>query len=574
VAQTEEHVEDLVGLRARASELVGEELAARIVAWVDADPDVAARGEVAALVASGEAVELADRFGGRLEFGTAGLRGALGAGPNRMNRLVVRQAAAGLMAHLGAGARVIVGRDARHGSAEFAEDTARVVAAAGGTALILPGPHPTPLVPFAIGHLGADAGVMVTASHNPPADNGYKVYIGDGAQIVPPVDAAIAAQILDAARRPVALAEPDDPAIVRLGGEVADAYLDMVDRCRLVPDAGGARVVYTAMHGVGRDLLVAAFERAGYPPPQQVLEQVEPDPDFSTVSFPNPEEPGALDLALDLASRSGPDLVVAHDPDADRLGVAVADGAHWRALTGNDIGVLLADHILRHTTGDDRLVVTTMVSSALLSKMAEAAGVHYAETLTGFKWIVRPAIDDPSLRFVFGYEEALGYSVTDQVRDKDGITAAVVFTEMVAVLARDGLTVLERLDQLAVEHGLHVGRTWSIRFDGAAAQEKMAALMATVRSDPPTELGGLVVTRVTDLLVGGDHPPTDAVRLDLGDRGRVLIRPSGTEPKAKVYLEVVGPTAIDTVAEDRRRSTDLVDRIQHDLAARLGVTSG
>ena len=567
-------MDDLATLRTRTAALVGDELATRIADWYTADPDEVTRAELIELVDAGDVVELRDRFERRLAFGTAGLRGAIGVGPNRMNRLVVRQAAAGLVAHLGEGATVVVGHDARHGSAEFAQDTARVIAAAGGTALLLPGPHPTPLVPFAIRHLGADAGVMVTASHNPPADNGYKVYLGDGAQIVPPTDSQIAEQILRAAEAEVALSAPDDPGIVRLGDEVATAYLEMVDGCRLVPDAGGVSVVYTAMHGVGRDLLVAAFDRAGYPAPVQVAEQVEPDPDFPTVSFPNPEEPGALDLALDLARRTRPDLVLANDPDADRLGVAVPDGHGWRVLSGNEIGVLLADHILRHTEGADRLVVTTLVSSSLLSKMAAAAGVHYRETLTGFKWIVRPALDDPPLRFVFGYEEALGYAVTSAVRDKDGITAAVVFAELAAALAAEGLTVLDRLDQLAVEHGLHAGRTLSIRFDGHGAPEKMAALMATVRRTPPNELAGLSVTSVTDLAEGGALPPTDAVRLELGARARVLVRPSGTEPKAKVYLEVVEPTSADTVAGDRRNAVELLDRIQADLAGLLGVTTG
>jgi phosphomannomutase len=557
----------------RASALVGDELAGRIDLWVRSDPDPATRSEVAELVDASDAAGLADRFSGRLEFGTAGLRGALGAGPNRMNRLVVRQAAAGLVAHLGPGARVVVGRDARHGSAGFASDTARVIVAAGGTALVLPAPLPTPLVPFAIRHLGADAGVMVTASHNPPADNGYKVYLGDGAQIVPPVDTAIARHIEHAALGEVLLAPADAPGIEHLDQSIVIAYLDMVDRCRLVPEAGGVEVVYTAMHGVGRDLLVAAFDRAGFPPPVQVVEQVEPDPDFPTVGFPNPEEPGALDLALDLARRTNPAVVIAHDPDADRLGVAIPDDDDWRALTGNEIGVLLADHILGHTTGDDRLVVTTLVSSTMLGEMAAAAGVHYAETLTGFKWIVRPAVDDPSRRFVFGYEEALGYSVSPEVRDKDGITAAVLFTEMVADLRSRSLSVADRLDQLAVAHGLHVGHTWSIRFDGAGAQERMAELMTSVRARPPVELAGLVVTDVVDLLQGGDLPPTDAVRLVLGDRGRVVVRPSGTEPKAKVYIEVVERTSTESVTEDRVRARDLVARIQAGLADHLGVTT-
>jgi phosphomannomutase len=560
-----------VELRGRAAALVGEELADQIVAWLGEDPDPVTRAEVARLLEEGDAGGLGDRFGQRLEFGTAGLRGALGAGPNRMNRLVVRQAAAGLMAYLDPGARVVVGYDARHGSADFAADSARVVAAAGGTALVLPGPHPTPLVPFAVRHLGADAGVMVTASHNPPADNGYKVYVGDGSQIVPPTDAAIAACIADAARAPVPLSRPDDPAIAHLGSEIAEAYLEMVEGCRFVPDSTGVETVYTAMHGVGRDLLVAAFDRVGFPAPHQVAEQVDPDPDFSTVAFPNPEEPGALDQSIALARQVEPALVIAHDPDADRLGVAVPDGDGWRALTGNEVGALLADHILRNTDGDDRLVVTTIVSSRLLSKMASSAGVHYLDTLTGFKWIVRPALDDPSLRFVFGYEEALGYSVTPAVRDKDGITAAVVFVELAGVLAAQGKTVVDRLDELAVEHGLHSSETWSVRFDGPDAKERMAGVMSAVRDSPPAAIAGIEVTRIHDYLDGAGLPPSDAVLFALGDRGRVLVRPSGTEPKAKIYLEVITPTSAATLDVDQAEAGATIDALKDDLARHLGL---
>ncbi|HSL56916.1 MAG TPA: phospho-sugar mutase [Acidimicrobiales bacterium] len=439
-----------------------------VAAWHAADPDPDTRAEVERLVADGDLTGLRDRFGSRLSFGTAGLRGALGAGPNRMNRLVVRQAAAGLVAHVGPGARVVVGYDARHRSDDFALDTARVVAAAGGTALVLPRPLPTPVVAFAVRQLGADAGVMVTASHNPPADNGYKVYLGDGAQIVPPADAEISARILAAAEGPIALAAEDDPAIVHLGDEVLDAYLVMAAACATPGGPRRADLVYTAMHGVGRDVVHAALRRAGFAHPHDVVAQAEPDPDFSTVAFPNPEEPGALDLSLALAVEVGADAVLANDPDADRLGVAVPDAAApggWRALTGNEIGALLADHLLARSTGADRLVVTTIVSSRLLQAQAAAAGVRYAETLTGFKWIVRPGLADPSARFLFGYEEALGYAVSADVRDKDGVTAAVVFAELVAGLRAEGRTVIDRLDDLARRHGLHATDTWSIRFD-------------------------------------------------------------------------------------------------------------
>ncbi|QGG97120.1 phospho-sugar mutase [Actinomarinicola tropica] len=537
-----------------------------------ADPDPETRDELAALVAGGEVAELADRFSGTLEFGTAGLRGALGAGPMRMNRLLVQRAAAGFVDYLGQGATVVVGFDARHKSARFAEDTARVVAGAGGRALVLPGPLPTPVLAFAVLHLGADGGVMVTASHNPPADNGYKVYLGDGAQIVPPHDRVISEHIAAASRRDIPIASAASSSIERLGDEVVDAYLDVVAGCRLTEDCDPLSVVYTAMHGVGRDVLLAAFDRCGFAAPHVVAPQAEPDPDFPTVVFPNPEEPGALDLALAEAERVGADLVIANDPDADRLGVAVPtpDGG-WRALTGNEIGVLLADHILRHTEGDDRLVVTTIVSSRLLERMADAAGVRFVATLTGFKWIVRPGLEDPRARFVFGYEEALGYSVTSSVRDKDGITAAVTFVELAGALSRRGATVLDRLDELALEHGLHATETWSIRVEDLA---EIGRIMAAARGSTPPALAGHAVTGVHDYAEGGALMPTDAVEWQLDDGSRVVLRPSGTEPKAKVYLEVVDDVADGDVVAARQRAAAQLGALRTDLGAHLDVDAG
>ncbi|MBK5223073.1 MAG: phospho-sugar mutase [Acidimicrobiia bacterium] len=536
------------------------------------DPDPDTRAELGRLLAAGDGGGLADRFSGPLEFGTAGLRGAIGAGPHRMNRVVVQRAAAGFVDYLGDGATVVVGYDARHKSDVFAEDTARVVAAAGGRALVLPRALPTPVLAFAVRHFGASGGVMVTASHNPLTDNGYKVYLADGAQIVPPHDSAISGRIRLAAERPIELASPEDPAIVRVGDEVVDAYLDMVAAQRHTTDTDDLAVVYTAMHGVGRDVLLAAFDRCGLAPPSVVAAQAEPDPDFTTVSFPNPEEPGALDLALALAAEVGADLVIANDPDADRLGVAVPSAGGWQALTGNEIGVILADHILRHTTGDDRLVVTTIVSSRLLGRMAASAGVRYAETLTGFKWIVRPGLEDPSVRFVFGYEEALGYSVTADVADKDGITAAVVFVEVAGALVRRGLTVLSRLDELAVEHGLHATETWSVRVDQLG---RIAEIMAFARSEPPQELAGHTVTRVHDYAEGSDGLlPTDAVEWQLGDDVRVVVRPSGTEPKVKVYIEVVVSVADGDVVAARSSAAAQLAALKADLESHLGIAPG
>lgn len=558
----------------QAVDLVGDRLAAELVAWHDQDPDPATRGELVALVEEGDAAGLRDRFGSRLEFGTAGLRGELGVGPNRMNRVLVRQAAAGLAAHVGAGATVVVGYDARYGSADFAADTVRVLAAAGVAGVMLPGPCPTPLVPFAVAHLGADAGVMVTASHNPPRDNGYKVYLSDAAQIVPPVDVEVAARIATAAESgPVPLAAPDHELIRHAGDDIVDAYLEVVTRCRHVPDSAGVRFVYTAMHGVGRDLFLAAVARAGLPAPVLVADQVEPDPDFPTVAFPNPEEPGALDLALAKADRSGVDLVVAHDPDADRLGVAVRGPEGWRPLTGNEIGVLLGDHVIDHTDGDDRVVATTVVSSRLLGRIAERAGVRYEETLTGFKWIARAA-DAVDGRLVFAYEEALGYAVTPEVRDKDGITAAIAFVELAGVLAAEGRTPLDRLDELAVAHGLHQTDTWAVRFDGPDATERRVDAMSRARGTWPDQIGGLDVSEVIDLAVGGELPPTDAVAVELGGEGRVVIRPSGTEPKLKLYLEVVRPTTEGRVGADRAAALERLAALRADLAELLGLPLG
>jgi len=543
-----------------------EAIVATAEAWLRRDPDPDTRAELAALLEAGDHDELARRFAGRLAFGTAGLRAALGAGPLRMNRVVVREATAGLVRHLPEGATVVVGHDARHKSDVFAQDAAGVVAAAGGRALLLPLSLPTPVLAFAVRHLGADAGVMVTASHNPPADNGYKVYLGDGAQIVPPADAEIAAHIeAVAAEGEVAVAEPDDPRIEVLGAEVVSAYLDAVVAGSLVA-ARNVGVAYTAMHGVGRDVLLAAFGRAGFPAPAVVVEQGDPDPDFPTVTFPNPEEPGALDLGLALAGRVDADVLLANDPDADRLGVAVPtpDGG-WRALTGDEIGALLADHVLAHTTGADRLVVTTVVSSRLLGRMAAAHGVHFEETLTGFKWIARPALAHPEWRFVFGYEEALGYLVGDAVLDKDGIGAALAFAGLVADLKARGLTVHDRLAALAVEHGLHATRPVTLRFDGPDGLDRIAALMAATRADPPTALGGLAVEERRDLLADADLPPTDALVLHLAGGARVVMRPSGTEPKLKCYLEAVVPVAAGDLAAARSTADEQLAAIAADL---------
>ncbi|WP_028802986.1 phospho-sugar mutase [Streptomyces sp. 142MFCol3.1] len=544
-----------------------DELIARAEAWLAEDPDADTRAELAALIDAGDVTEIAARFAGTLQFGTAGLRGELGAGPMRMNRSVVIRAAAGLAAYLKAGGQagglVVIGYDARHKSADFARDTAAVMTGAGLRAAVLPRPLPTPVLAFAVRHLGAVAGVEVTASHNPPRDNGYKVYLGDGSQIVPPADAEIAAEI-DAVRALADVPRPES-GWETLGEDVLDAYLARTDAVLAEGSPRTARTVYTAMHGVGKDVLLAAFDRAGFPAPVLVAEQAEPDPDFPTVAFPNPEEPGAMDLAFAKARETGPDLIVANDPDADRCAVAVkerGDAGDWRMLRGDEVGALLGEHLVRR--GARGTFAESIVSSSLLGRIAEKAGLPYVETLTGFKWIARAE----GLRY--GYEEALGYCVDpDGVRDKDGITAAVLITELASELKEQGRTLLDLLDDIAVEHGLHATDQLSVRVEDLSV---IADAMLRLRERPPTRLGGLAITNAEDLTKGTDTlPPTDGLRYTL-EGARVVVRPSGTEPKLKCYLEVVVPVGSrDGLPEAHAEAAALLAAIKRDLSAAAGI---
>ncbi|MFB4313429.1 phospho-sugar mutase [Actinomadura sp. 21ATH] len=528
--------------------------------WLAQDPDPETAAELRKILDAGDAAELAARFGARLEFGTAGLRGELGAGPNRMNRVTVMRAAAGLAARLGRGGPggVVIGYDARHNSERFALDTAAVMTGAGLRAWLLPRPLPTPVLAFAVRHLGAAAGVMVTASHNPPRDNGYKVYWGDGAQIVPPLDAEISAAI-DAVGRVDALPLGDGWTV--LGDEIVEAYLDALAALPL----GGARdvsTVYTPLHGVGRDVLLRAFERAGFPAPAVVPEQAAPDPDFPTVAFPNPEEPGAMDLALDLAAGREVDLVIANDPDADRCAVAVP-GA--RQLTGDEVGGLLAEHVLRHAAAPDPLVVTTIVSSSLLDRIAAAHGARSTRTLTGFKWIMKAGDG-----IVYGYEEALGYSVGGIVRDKDGVGAALTVAAMAAEAKRDGRTLLDLLDDQARRYGLHATGQLSVRVPDPAL---IPAAVRRLRADPPSALAGFAVESAEDLAEGVDGlPPTDGLRFRLAPSARIVVRPSGTEPKLKCYLEVVRAVPDGDVAPARAAAERDLEALRNALSALLDLS--
>ena len=578
--------------------MISDGLHAQVTAWMADDPDEGDRAELAALLREADrpgtdeetlhaAADLADRFAARLVFGTAGLRGAIGAGPNRMNRAVVRATTAALaswLLYVDAGAAdtgVVIGCDARHRSDEFAAEAAMVLAGADIRVHLLPPRQPTPLLAYAVTHLRAAAGIMITASHNPPGDNGYKLYLSDGAQIVPPADLEIEAAIKTLgplSHLPVA--PIGDPLIIRHTGEIAADYLDAV--CSLSPAPRGAawlRYIYTPLHGVAGDLAMRAFDQAGFPPPDLVEAQAQPDPDFRTVAFPNPEEPGTLDLALAQARRSGADLVLANDPDGDRLAVAVPDDAApggWRMLTGDQVGALLGAYLLGlegSATGrggahaasplEQPLVVTTIVSSSMLSSIAAAAGASYAETLTGSKWIARAGDLRPEVRFIFGYEEALGYSIGTTVRDKDGIGAALAVLSLAARARSGGESLLEAYDALEVAHGVHLTGQLTV------ATTAPVHVMSRLRVTAPTGLAGEPITSISDLTGGtGNLPSADVLRYRL--RGaRVVIRPSGTEPKIKAYLEVVEPVIAGRLTEARRAARARMDPLREAVRALL-----
>lgn len=531
-------------------------------AWLAQDPDPDTRDELSALLERAShgdedaRADLADRFDGRLAFGTAGLRGALGAGSKRMNRVVVGQAAAGLAAYLRERTEgtptVVVGYDGRRNSQRFARDSAEIFAGAGLHAVLLPRLLPTPVLAFAVRHLGADAGVMVTASHNPPDDNGYKVYLGgpdEGSQIVAPADAEIAAHI-DRIAESTALSDlPRSVGYATAAESVVDAYVAATAAVAPAPEGADAlRWVYTAMHGVGWETFAAILDAAGYPRPVTVEAQRDPDGTFPTVAFPNPEEPGAMDLAYETARAAEAQFIIANDPDADRVAVAIPADVEggWRRLTGNEIGLLLgwrAAQSADAATGAS--LACSLVSSPGLRAVAEHYGMSSYETLTGFKWISRA----PGL--VFGFEEALGYLVNPEtVRDKDGLSAAVAVLGLAAAEHAVGSSLTGLLERFADTFGHFTSGQISVRVDDLSV---IARIMASLRADPPSTIGDTEVDAFEDLLEGGtDLPPGDVLRMRLADGSRVIVRPSGTEPKLKLYLDVRGDSAEDARARLER----------------------
>ena len=543
--------------------------------WLLNDPDETTKAETEKLISDGD-IELIQRFTNSLVFGTAGIRGVRGAGPMRMNRVMVRIVATAIAQELLSDNQgdepplVVVGYDARHKSQIFAQDSVRVLAAYGVRSLILPRPTPTPVLAYTSLSKKAKAGIMVTASHNPAEDSGYKVYWDDGAQIANPIDTKIA-QRIDFKNPPTEelLADYEDEIILKGNDELIKTYVDFASSSVSYESKREIKQVYTPLHGVGKEVFLDVFEKAGFESPILVESQAEPDPDFPTVSFPNPEEEGALDFAVELAVEKNADLVIANDPDADRLAVVVRHGDEWCRLNGNEIGVLLAEQILSKGQGEDRLVVTTVVSSRLLSKIAEFHKVKYAETLTGFKWIVRPGIEDKSSRFVFGYEEALGFALGDSVRDKDGITSALVFAELASELKTQGKTVIDLLEELWNRHGVHKTALFTKRLDPAT--NISADFMSSWRSSPPEKIGEFAVIESIDLLSPeSELPATDALVLNILN-GRIVIRPSGTEPMVKVYVEVTESVINDDIRSAERSADHKIEDLLHGVSSLFQV---
>ena len=541
---------------------MSEELLVAAQAWLAEDPDEQSRKEIQRFIDENNIAELHKRFFAPLTFGTAGLRGPVMSGAAGMNRLTVRratQAVAAWLAHEGIDPTkgVIVGRDARHGSAEFNEEVVATLIGLGVRVIEMPSPAPTPFVPYLVRRLEAAAGIMVTASHNPKQDNGYKLYDWTGTQIIPPHDKTVEA-FMDAAG-PVTLGDRSSSLYQEVSVADLESYYTLLASRFGVDSFEGPPITYTAFHGVGGQHMVRLFENAGYQA-SVVQEQFSPDPEFPSLPFPNPEELGALNSAIAHADSVGSRLILANDPDADRLGVAIRDEAQWRVLKGDEIGWLLGHRAIQEST--EGVVATTIVSSTLLAKIAAKAGVECRITLTGFKWIGRAGGGEELL---FGYEEALGYAVDAHVGDKDGMSAALAIAQIDQHLAANGKNIAKLLDEIANEYGLHITDQLSIRFNGDDSQSQLQEKMNQLRTSPPASVGGLPVGEVADLAEGfRGLSPTNGMWLGLGAAGRIVVRPSGTEPKLKVYIEIVGEVARDA-------ATETISAIKTDMSVYFGV---
>jgi phosphomannomutase len=521
---------------------VNAELEQQVRRWIDLDPDEHDRAELQTLLDADDETELERRFRAPLTFGTAGLRGPVMAGPAGMNRATVRRTTVGVIEWLNekgldATRGVIVGRDARRGSEAFNDEVVSVLLGGGAVVYEMPSPLPTPLVPYCVKALDAVAGIMITASHNPPEDNGYKLYASDGAQIIPPDDEIVERYAQRAGE--VALASRSASGHRSVPNEVLEAYRSHMV-ARFGPEGGSdLAIAYTPLHGVGGEFMASLLADAGYRRVTRVERQFAPDARFPTLPFPNPEEKGALDLSIEVASAVGATIILANDPDADRLGVAVHDGSVWRVLRGDEVGWLLASSLVDEIKVKGQWMATSIVSSTLLAKLASESGVACATTLTGFKWIARAAGDGV---LGFGYEEALGYAVDPSVSDKDGLSAALAVARLAHEVARDGKTLIDRIDEIERRFGVHRTVQLSFRAEGPTAHDQIAERIESLRSSNPDSLGGVQVSGVIDLDQGWlGLPPTEGLVFELGSIGRVIVRPSGTEAKVKAYLELTPP---------------------------------
>jgi phosphomannomutase len=548
---------------------VNSSLRERVSSWIESDPDEDDQATLRALLEGDDEAELSRRFAAPLTFGTAGLRGPEMAGPAGMNRATVRRATQGVLAWLDElgldpADGVVVGRDARHGSERFNDEVVAVLLGAGAVVHELPEPLPTPCVPYCVQALGAVAGIMITASHNPSQDNGYKLYARDGAQIVPPDDEIVERHARSAGT--ATLAERSVASHYFVARTLIEEYCAQLVARFHAPGASDLRITYTPLHGVGGALMMGLFTDAGYDHVTTVARQFEPDGSFPTLPFPNPEEPGALDLAKATANDVDATLIIANDPDADRLGAAVREDGGWRELRGDEIGRLLASSLLADIAKRGEVVATTIVSSTMLAAMAKDAGVRCVTTLTGFKWIARAARPDV---LGFGYEEALGFAVDSRVADKDGLSAALALCALADALARRGQTLLDRLDELEERFGVHATYQLSVRAEGPGTLDSIRRVVDQLRAEPPASLGRFAVSDVVDLIRGWRGlAPTEGVLLELGSLARVIVRPSGTEAKVKAYFEVTPPRT-GTLAEQRAVAARVSDELLENVGALL-----